>query len=80
MKIRSILAAALILAGLAAPQWGQRARGIANAPREITPSGPNGGGGNVPTNSPEPLTMIALGTGAAIAGGAAYRRRKRKQA
>lgn len=92
MNIRSTLATLVALAGLSfLPLSAQSARGlqsgqglpnqgIANNPTQVQPRGQGGGGPNVPTNSPEPLTLIALGSGAALASGAAYRRRKRKQA
>ena len=76
MKLRSILSVLVISAGLlSAPAFAQRGAGSMSA---AAPVDVNSGGSTVPTNSPEPLTLIALGGGAAIAGGAAYRRRKRR--
>ncbi|MEQ8767991.1 MAG: PEP-CTERM sorting domain-containing protein [Planctomycetota bacterium] len=36
-----------------------------------------GGGGAVPVNNPEPITMAALAAGSAVAGGIAYKKRRR---
>jgi hypothetical protein len=71
MKIRSILAGLLCAGLLSVATSAQVSVGNAG------PSNVSGGGGTVPTNSPEPFTLIALGSGAVIAGGAAFRRKKR---
>jgi hypothetical protein len=69
MSIRPSALAALLLgfalSGFLSAQATQQT-GADAAPRD-----------EVPTGSPEPLTIAALASGAALAGGAYYRRRRR---
>jgi hypothetical protein len=64
-KICSALAVAVVLAGATVAQQ-------ASTSTET-------GGASVPTSNPEPLTIAALAVGAALAGGSAYRLRKKSK-